>query len=268
MSNSDLLLAHQENPKNLGKLIGATAIGEVGSIVVGDALRLYLKIEDNQITESRFQVFAARSMIASASALTEMLVGKTLEEALALTVDDICLYLDNIDRARLPLMPWGLEALHLAIAKNKGIEPQVDRDIDRLICRCHGITEQSIREAVEEDGITDVAGITAETQAGSGCGTCTADIQQIINEVLRKPEPASPMAGAGGRIALMRQMQGHIQTIQDSLEGEAHIELWDVKDTTVIIRGTNIADPEKLAKRIEMVFRDEVDATLSVEVHE
>ena len=79
---TDKVMDHYKNPRNVGEIENPSAIGEAGSLVCGDALKLYLKVDDNGvITDAKFQTFGCGSAVASSSVLTEMLKGMTIEEA-------------------------------------------------------------------------------------------------------------------------------------------------------------------------------------------
>jgi len=265
MDPVEWLADHQARPRNMGKLSNATVMAEVGSILVGDALRLYLRVADERIAEARFQVFGAHSMLGSTSALTDWLVGKTLDEAAAATSADLCAALDGLPAERLPPMPWGLEALHLAIAKLRGEQLPTDTELPPLICRCHGVSIEQVKEAVLEQGLQEVDAMVAATNAGSGCGSCQRDIQDLIDECLQREQKQAP-APPRGRIGLMQRMQRLLG--QELGQQAGQVELWDFTEAQeVVIRPTTSIEPElaqELAVRLETAFRRELSDSIRV----
>ncbi|MEB3359909.1 MAG: Fe-S cluster assembly protein NifU [Synechococcales bacterium] len=185
------------NPKNQGAIADdcepdvAVVYGEVGSIACGDALRLHLKIQESSetILDSRFQTFGCTSAIASSSALTELVKGKTLDEALKITNKEIADYLGGLPEAKMHCSVMGQEALEAAIYKYRGIEVEHhDEDEGALICSCFGITDTRIRRVIIENDLSTVEQITNYVKAGGGCGSCLANIEDLITEVQQERE--------------------------------------------------------------------------------
>ena len=85
----DLLMEHFMNPRNVGELADADGVGDVGNPLCGDIVRLYVKIKDNKIQKATFKTFGCRAAIATSSILTEMVTGKSLDDALKLNKNDM-----------------------------------------------------------------------------------------------------------------------------------------------------------------------------------
>ena len=96
----EVLDDHIRRPRNVGKLLNASAVGDIGSIVVGDALRFYIGVADNRITQAKFQVFNCSDQIAAASLVTEVAAGRTLDEAERLGPNELCAHVGGLDPAR------------------------------------------------------------------------------------------------------------------------------------------------------------------------
>ena len=82
---TDTVMDHFMHPRNVGEIPNADGVGEVGNAKCGDIMRMYLKIKDDKIEDVKFETFGCGSAIASSSMATEMIKGKTVEEALSLT---------------------------------------------------------------------------------------------------------------------------------------------------------------------------------------
>lgn len=191
---SEQVLEHFYNPRNQGAISKsdesgvAVVYGEVGSIACGDALRLHLKVEEatDTILDARFQTFGCTSAIASSSALTELVKGKTLDSALQITNKEIADFLGGLPEAKMHCSVMGQEALEAAIFNYRGIEVKHHDDDDEgaLICSCFGITETKIRRVAIENDLSEVEQITNYIKAGGGCGSCLADIEDILLEIV------------------------------------------------------------------------------------
>ena len=113
---NDKVIDHYSNPRNVGEIENASGIGEVGNPVCGDIMKMYLKIENNIITDIKFKTFGCGAAIATSSISTELIKGKTVEEALKLTNKDVVNELGGLPPVKLHCSVLAEEAIHEAIA--------------------------------------------------------------------------------------------------------------------------------------------------------
>ncbi len=274
---TDTVREHFLKPRNAGELPDANAIGEVGSLACGDALKLFLKINDAGIIENAtFQTFGCASAIASSSALTEMIKGKTVEEASKVTNKDIAAYLGGLPREKMHCSVMGQEALEAALRNWRG-EPaeQKHEHEGKLICKCFGVTDVQIRRAIEENSLKTVEEVTNYTKAGGGCGDCLDAIQDILDEELGKPKLKEFNPAPKSVMTNVQRMQKVMQALQDEVRPRlvadgGDIELIDVDGHRVVValRGqcSNCSSRTVTLKDlVEKILREQVEPEIVVE---
>jgi len=143
MNYSAKVLDHFANPRNVGELEDANAVGEVGNATCGDIMKMYLKIDDNGvITDVKFKTFGCGAAIATSSMATEMIKGKTIDEALQLTNKAVAEALDGLPPAKMHCSVLAEEAVKHAVAdyyRRMGIENDLTLSCDGHCEACeHG----------------------------------------------------------------------------------------------------------------------------------
>lgn len=122
---SEKVMDHFANPRNVGEIKDASGVGEVGNPVCGDMMKFYIKVENNVIKDVKFKTFGCGAAIAVSSMVSEMAMGKTIEEALALTNEAVAKELGGLPPNKLHCSNLGADALHKAIEdykkKNSGL---------------------------------------------------------------------------------------------------------------------------------------------------
>ena len=189
---SEKVMDHYRNPRNVGKIDNADAIGEAGSLACGDSLKIYLKIQNGIVTDAKFQTFGCGSAVASSSILTEMIIGKTVDEVKKITNKDIADQLGGLPPEKMHCSVMGYEALEDAL---KNFDNMTDLDdlrnetkAEKIVCTCFNVTENMIWDAIKQNGLKTVEDITNYTKAGGACSKCKGLIQDIIDTYYKKEE--------------------------------------------------------------------------------
>ncbi|MBQ7738616.1 MAG: Fe-S cluster assembly protein NifU [Desulfovibrionaceae bacterium] len=260
---------HFLHPHNAGPMADANAVGEVGSLACGDALRLYLKIsQDGKIEKASFETFGCASAIASSSVLTDMIVGMNVEEALKLTNKDIVANLGGLPREKMHCSVMGQEALEAAIRNWRG-EPAMPhaQEIGKLVCKCFGVTDAQIIRTIRENNLTTLEEITDYTKAGGACGQCLDEISEILAaELAKRGEKAavdSPKeTAAKPKLTNLERMQKVMAVLASLKLGDGQeVQLVDVDGLKISVKLTS-SDTKKLLQDVEQILREKVEDNL------
>jgi NifU-like protein len=267
------------NPRNVGEIENPDAVGEVGNIICGDALRLTLRIDkrSEKITDAKFQTFGCASAIASSSALTEMIKGMTVEEASRISNKDIADFLGGLPEEKMHCSVMGMEALEKAIENYRGAP--VKKEIvgkETIICKCFSVTDKKIIRAIKENSLRTVEQVTNYTKAGGGCGKCRPEIQKLLNEFWAKEatkgvhvEPTKKKLTNLQRISLIQETIE--REIRPSLKADGgDIEVVDIDRNKVYVRllGTCLNCPSTgvtLKSFVESKLKEFVEPDIVVE---
>ena len=264
---TDKVRDHFFNPRNVGEIEDADGIGEVGSLACGDALRLTFKLDKNgRIVDARFKTFGCASAIASSSVLTELIKGKTLDEALKVTNREIAEYLGGLPEQKMHCSVMGREALEAAIDNYRSGGTKKHELQGNIVCTCFGVTDVEIERVVRENGLTTVEQVTNYCKAGGGCGGCKGEIQKIIERIQgeKAREQELPPPRTDKRLTNIQKIQLVQQTINEQIRPalRAHggnIELIDVVGDKVVIAFRGMCAQCKIS---EFTMKDVVEAKL------
>jgi len=249
---SEKVKEHFFNPRNAGALPDANAVGEIGSIACGDALRLMLKVEPgtNVILDARFQTFGCGSAIASSSALTEIIKGLTVDDALKVTNQDIADYLDGLPPEKMHCSVMGREALHAAVANYRGETLAEDHEEGELVCKCFGVHAGLIEEVICSNRLATVDDVTNYTKAGGGCSSCHEKIEELLAQLQERrsekfavadaddvaPAPPAPRWSALTLPQRVKRVEAIIEKVRPQLRADhGDVELVEIDGKTIYV---------------------------------
>ena len=272
---SEKVLDHYRNPRNVGKIEDADLIGEAGSLACGDSLKLYIKLDGNVIKDAKFLTFGCGSAVASSSILTEMIIGKTIEEAAKITNKDIAAELDGLPQEKMHCSVMGHEALEDALKKYYGEDEDIfdytedhSHSGDKVVCTCFNVTENQIWEAIKVNGLKTVEEVTNYTKAGGACGRCKGVIKDMIETYLKKEAQVNELTPTQKILKISKVIE---QQISPQLQKDGgDIELIDVEGNIVKVKLTGMCSGCKnaamtLKNFVETILKDKVDSNLVVE---
>lgn len=263
---TEKVLDHFRNPRNVGSIEQPDGVGTVGSLACGDSLTLMFKLDSQgRICDVKFKTFGCASAIASSSALTEMVLGKTVEEAGKITNQQIADFLGGLPEQKMHCSVMGREALEAAIHNYRTGETVV-RDLheEKIICACFGVSENEVLRVVRENNLTTVEQITNFCKAGGGCGQCRDELQELLNQVIAERTALTAPPLAKRKLTNLQR----IQMIQDVIEREIRpalrrdqgdIDLVDIDGKRVVIAFRGMCSGCQSA---ELTRRDFIQAKL------
>jgi len=249
---SEKVKEHFFDPKNAGAVENANAIGEVGSISCGDALRLTLCVDDSNdvIQDAGFQTFGCGSAIASSSALTEIVKGMTVDEALKVSNQDIADFLDGLPPEKMHCSVMGREALQAAVANYRGEVWEDDHEEGALICKCFAIDAVMIEDTIRANNLSTVEEVTNYTKAGGGCSSCHEGIEEILTAVMtergdtfnaaikapvQQPAAAS-VSNSMTNLQRIRRIEMVLESMRPTLKADGgDVELVEVDGNTIYV---------------------------------
>jgi len=273
---SEKVLDHYRNPRNVGTIEDADIVGEAGSLACGDSLKLFIKLDGNIIKDAKFLTFGCGSAVASSSILTEMIIGKTLDEVKKITNKDIAEQLGGLPQQKMHCSVMGREALEDALKKYYGEDSEEWQELEldehvnageKVICNCFNVTENQIWEAIKINNLKTIEEVTNYTKAGGACGRCKSLIQDIIDTYWKKENKPQQLTETQKILKINKVIE---QQISPQLQKDGgDIELVDIDGNTVSVKLIGVCSGCKNASStlknfVEAVLKEKVDNAIEV----
>lgn len=276
---TEQVMDHFKHPRNVGSIPNADGTGQVGSLVCGDALRLTIKVnkQTDVIEDAKFETFGCASAIASSSVLTEMVKGKTIEQASKITNQDIANQLGSLPAEKMHCSVMGMEALEAAVQSyRQGGKPVVfEQEQEKIVCKCFNVSEEAIIKAIRTNHLTTVEDVTHFTKAGGACGQCKGEIQKILDKVNGAQQTAQTVSKTYEQMTLVEKIKAIEKVLEEEIRPKLNmdggsVELVDLNGNTVQVRLTGMCSgcagaQGTLKNFIEKVLQDRLFKGLTVE---
>ncbi len=188
---TETLKDHFFNPRNILEIpeseYNADGVGEVGNIKCGDMMKMYIKVDENEvIKECKWKTYGCASAIGSTSMLSEMVVGKTLTEAVKITPQDIAKALGGIPEQKFHCSVLGDKALRAAIENyyiKKGTPEKISWKKREIICQCLDVDKEEIENLFNKEGVDTFEKLQQATKLGTSCGQCIDKAKEILQKL-------------------------------------------------------------------------------------
>ena len=260
---SEKVMEHYRNPRNVGSIEDADAIGEAGSLSCGDMLKLYLKVDKNGIiTDAKFQTFGCGSAVASSSILTEMVIGKHIDEARKITNKQIVDALGGLPPEKMHCSVMGHEALEAAIADYYNEEITIHQD-EEVVCNCFHITRTFLENEIKSNNLKTIDDVINYTKAGGACGRCQGKIKAILDDINSEKPKQENLTKTQLIIKINNIIEKYISPELRKDGGD--IELIDVDDNEIKVK---LSGKCQLCNRSQLTLTHFVEATLREHVNE
>jgi NifU-like protein len=254
------------HPVNAGEIENPDGVGEEGSLACGDMLKLTFKLDkDGRIADVKFKTFGCASAIASASIMTEMIKGLTIEQAEKVTNKDIVDKLGGLPEQKMHCSVMGMEALQAAIANYRGGKARAQKKTEgKVVCTCFGITDKEIEKVIIENDLDAVEQVTNYCKAGGGCGSCRGEIGRIIERIRGKKAGKDETAAKPKKLTNLQKIQLIQRTISEQIRpllkaDGGDIDLIDIEGSKVIVAFRGMCSQCPTA---EFTMKDVVEARL------
>jgi NifU-like protein len=278
---TEKVMDHYRNPRNVGTIDNADMIGEAGSLACGDSLKIFIKLDGNKVVDAKFQTFGCGSAVAASSILTEMIIGKTLDEVKKITNKDIADELGGLPPEKMHCSVMGREALEDALKNYYGEDSDEWEELaldlyehehigDKIVCTCFNVTENQIWEAIKVNGLTTVEEVTNYTKAGGACGRCKGLIKDIIETYIKKNQVEAKVELTPTQ-KILKIGKVIEQQISPQLQKDGgDIELVDIDGNIVKVKLIGVCSACKNASMtlknfVEAELKEKVDSKITVE---